>query len=77
MPLMREINSERVGSLELGSLKPWDVNEKTGVGPDLHGRAPLRPFENVNEMVEKLSILFHNMSNDLERNSICLWRWIR
>ena len=65
VPLMREINSERVGSLELGSLKPWDVNEKTGVGPDLHGRAPLRPFKNVNEMVEKLSILFHNMSNDL------------
>ena len=65
VPLMREINSERVGTLELGSLKPWDVNEKTGVGPDLHGRAPLRPFENVNEMVEKLSTLFHNMSNDL------------
>ena len=65
VPLMREINSERVGSLELGSLKPWDVNEKTGVGPDLHGRAPLRPFENVNEMVGKLSTVFHNMSNDL------------
>ena len=65
VPLMREINSERVGTLELGSLKPWDVNEKTGVGPDLHGRAPLRPFENVDEMVEKLSTLFHNMSNDL------------
>ena len=65
VPLMREINSERVSSLELGSLKPWDVKEKTGVGPDLHGRAPLRPFKNVNEMVEKLSILFHNMSNDL------------
>ena len=65
VPLMHEINAERVGTLELGSLKPWDVNEKTGVGPDLHGRAPLRPFENVNEMVEKLSTLFHNMSNDL------------
>ena len=29
VPLMREI-TRRVASLELGSLKPWDVNEKTG-----------------------------------------------
>ena len=65
VPLMREINSQRVVSLDLDSLMPWDVNEKTGVGPDLQGRAPLKPFDNVGEMVEKLSTLFHNMSEDL------------
>ena len=65
VPLMREINSQRVGSLDLDFLMPWDVNEKTGVGPDLQGRAPLNPFDNVGEMVEKLSTLFHNMSKDL------------
>ena len=65
VPLMREINSQRVVSLDLDFLMPWDVNEKTGVGPDLQGRAPLVPFDNVGEMVEKLSTLFHNMSEDL------------
>ena len=65
VPLMREINSQRVVSLDLDFLMPWDVNEKTGVGPDLQGRAPLKPFDNVGEMVEKLSTLFHNMSEDL------------
>tara|TARA_A100001388_G_scaffold123926_1_gene91503 strand:+ start:20752 stop:22497 length:1746 start_codon:yes stop_codon:yes gene_type:complete len=65
VPLMREINSRRVDSLSLGSLRPWDVNEKTGVGPDLEGRAPLKPFADVNEMVSKLSRLFHRMSTDL------------
>ena len=65
VPLMREINSQRVVSLDLDFLMPWDVNEKTGVGPDLQGRAPLKPFDNVGEMVEQLSTLFHNMSEDL------------
>ena len=65
VPLMREINSRRKDSLRLGSLKPWDVNEKTGVGPDLKGRPPLKPFSDVNEMVGKLSKLFHRMSTDL------------
>ena len=65
VPLMREINSRRIKSLSLGSLRPWDVNEKTGVGPDLEGRAPLKPFADVNEMVNKLSRLFHRMSTDL------------
>ena len=65
VPLMREINSRRVDSLSLGSLRPWDVNEKTGVGPDLEGRGPLKPFADVNEMVSKLSRLFHRMSTDL------------
>ena len=35
VPLMRKINSQRVGSLDLDFLMPWDVNEKTGVGPCL------------------------------------------
>ena len=65
VPLMREINSRREESLGLGVLRPWDVNEKTGIGPDLEGRAPLKPFSDVKEMVDKLSILFHKMSLDL------------
>ena len=65
MPLLREINRERKEALGLSNLSPWDVNEKTGAGPDIHGREPLRPFKTVDEMVEKLSEMFHEISGDL------------
>jgi len=65
MPIIKKINSERLSAFGLDILSPWDVNEKSGSGPDVSGKQPLRPFETVDEMVEKLSKLFHNMSNDL------------
>lgn len=65
MPIVKKINSERIASFDLKILSPWDVNEKSGSGPDIAGKNPLRPFDNVDEMVTKLSKLFHNMSNDL------------
>ena len=65
MPLLHQINTARVSSLGLDGLRPWDVNEKTGVGPDTEGKPPLRPFENVEEMVSKLSVMFHEMSDVL------------
>ena len=65
MPILREINRERREAFGLGNLSPWDVNEKTGGGPDIHGREALRPFEDVDEMVEKLSEMFHEISTDL------------
>ena len=65
MPIVKKINSERIASFDLKMLSPWDVNEKSGSGPDIAGKNPLRPFDNVDEMVTKLSELFHNMSNDL------------
>ncbi|MEC9001667.1 MAG: M3 family metallopeptidase, partial [Candidatus Thermoplasmatota archaeon] len=65
MPILREINRERREAFGLSDLSPWDVNEKTGGGPDIHGREALRPFENVDEMVEKLSEMFHEISGDL------------
>ena len=65
MPILSEINNERSGVLGIGKLSPWDVNEKTGVGPDIHGREPLRPFQTVDEMVSILSVMFNEMSQDL------------
>tara|TARA_B110000003_G_scaffold152338_1_gene153031 strand:+ start:202 stop:1905 length:1704 start_codon:yes stop_codon:yes gene_type:complete len=65
MPIVKKINSERKASFGLNILSPWDVNEKSGSGPDIAGKLPLRPFETVDEMVTKLSQLFHEMSNDL------------
>ena len=65
MPILEKINKERSEGLGIGELSPWDVNEKGGSGPDIHGRKPLRPFDTVDEMVEKLSEMFHEISNDL------------
>ena len=65
MPIVREINEKRRSSFNLEILSPWDVNEKSGSGPDIEGKNPLRPFDNVGEMVQKLSELFHTMSRDL------------
>ena len=65
MPILKRINKDRRDGLGIGELSPWDVNEKGGSGPDIHGREPLRPFETVDEMVEKLSEMFHEISSDL------------
>ena len=65
MPILKKINKDRRDGLGIGELSPWDVNEKGGSGPDIHGREPLRPFETVEEMVEKLCELFHEISSDL------------
>ena len=65
MPLLHEINESRVSALDLENLRPWDVNEKTGVGPDIEGRPRLRPLEDVEGMVSKLSVMFHGMSDVL------------
>tara|TARA_B100000945_G_scaffold319664_1_gene327412 strand:+ start:475 stop:2193 length:1719 start_codon:yes stop_codon:yes gene_type:complete len=65
MPILRELNKNRSESLKLDQLRPWDVNEKGGSGPDILGREPLRPFKNVDEMVTGLSEMFHEISHDL------------
>ena len=65
MPILRDINRNRLESLNLDQLRPWDVNEKGGSGPDIHGREPLRPFNTVEEMVVGLSEMFHEISRDL------------
>ena len=65
MPIIKDINEKRRAAFGLDRLSPWDVNEKSGSGPDINGKSPLKPFDSVQEMVTKLSQLFHNMSEDL------------
>ena len=65
IPILNEINMNRKAALEISELRPWDVNEKGGSGPDIHGKDPLRPFHTVEEMVEKLSEMFNEISEDL------------
>ncbi len=59
MPLRRILDKQRKDSLEVKSLRPWDL------GVDVYGRAPLKPFNDVEEMVEGTSRIFHNISDEL------------
>ena len=65
IPILNEINMKRREGLGISELRPWDVNEKGGSGPDIHGKDPLKPFKTVEEMVEKLSEMFNEISEDL------------
>ena len=47
LPLVEELNRYRKETLNLQHLRPWDLNVDTS------GKAPLRPFENVQELVNK------------------------
>ena len=58
-PLMRDVDEERRQILGLESLRMWDL------GHDVHGREPLRPFTEVEEMVAGTSRMFHRLSPEL------------
>lgn len=59
VPVLRTLNKERATSLNLPALKPWDL------GVDVKGRAPLRPFQKADDLIEKTSRLFHDMNSSL------------
>ena len=59
VPLMRDVDEDRRQTLNLESLRMWDL------GHDVHGRDPLRPFIEVEEMVDGTSRMFHRLSPEL------------
>ena len=59
VPLMRDVDEERRQTLNMESLRMWDL------GHDVHGRDPLRPFTEVEEMVAGTSRMFHRLSPEL------------
>jgi len=65
VPMMHEIQEYRRGALGVATLRPWDVSEKSGGGVDVHGRSPLRPFEDVERLITGCSSVFHRMSPEL------------
>ncbi len=52
MPVVRQLQAERREKLRLNSLRPWDLSV------DPLNRPPLRPFEQVDLMVEKTQSIF-------------------
>ena len=65
MPLIHQINQDRLSGFGFDKLMPWDVNEKSGDSPDVQGRPALAPFQDVSELVSLTSEVFHGMSDEL------------
>jgi oligoendopeptidase F len=59
VPLLRRLNAERAKALGVEALRPWDLKV------DLRGRAPLRPFEGAEQLVNRTSAVFRRMDPEL------------
>lgn len=59
VPVLREQAEKRKEALVLDSLKPWDMDV------DITGQAPLKPFQDGNELIEKSIQCFSNISRYL------------
>jgi oligoendopeptidase F len=61
VPLLRQLHAKRRGQLQLAALRPWD----TAVDP--LSRPPLRPFEQVAQMVARTQGIFDRLDEELAR----------
>ena len=59
MPVLRELQARRKEQLGLDSLRPWDLSV------DPSNRPPLRPFEHVDQMVERTQQIFDQLDSEL------------
>lgn len=59
MPMLKELQAERSRQLALDSLRPWDM------AVDVGNRPPLRPFEQVTEMVAGTQKIFNQLDATL------------
>ena len=59
MPVLRELQAERKRQLGVETLRPWDV------AVDPLNRPPLRPFEQVEQMVSRTQEIFERLDRDL------------
>jgi oligoendopeptidase F len=59
MPALRQIHAERRRNLGLATLRPWDL------AVDPLGRAPLRPFETVEQMLDGTQHIFDRLEDGL------------
>ena len=59
VPLVRDLQAERRRSLPVETLRPWDL------GVDPLGRPPLRPFDEVGQMVSRAQTVFSRLDGEL------------
>src|SRR3989475_1274266 len=59
MPVVRELQAERRRQLRVPALRPWDL------AVDPLNRPPLRPFDQVEQMVSRTQQIFDHLDGDL------------
>jgi len=59
VPLLRELQDERLQALGINELKPWDT------ATDPKGRPPLKPFEKVSDLVARSQAIFNQVDENL------------
>lgn len=59
MPALRELHRERSHHLGLKKLRPWDL------AVDPHSRPPLKPFEQIEQMVSRTQKIFNSIDAEL------------
>ena len=59
VPVLRELQAERMQQLGVETVRPWDV------AVDPLNRPPLRPFEDVYQMVSRTQEIFERLDRDL------------
>ena len=59
VPILRELQDERIQELNINELKPWDT------ATDPKGRPPLEPFEKVSDLIECSQSIFNQVDGNL------------
>lgn len=59
VPAVAKLQAKRREQLELDTLRPWDLSV------DPLNRSPLRPFEKVDQMVERTQLIFNHLDGGL------------
>jgi len=59
MPAVREIHAKRQKDMGLAALRPWDLSV------DPYNRAPLKPFEEIDQMVSRTQKIFDHLDGEL------------
>ena len=59
MPVVRELQADRRKKLNIDKLRPWDLSV------DPLNRPPLKPFEQVDQMVSRTQHIFNHLDRDL------------
>ncbi|MCH2382528.1 MAG: M3 family metallopeptidase, partial [Pedosphaera sp.] len=59
VPLLKELHDERQAALGIESVRPWDT------ATDPQGRPPLKPFEEVPQLIRRTQAIFDQLDGDL------------
>ncbi len=59
VPLLTELHDERKAKLGIESVRPWDT------ATDPHGLPPLKPFEEVPQLISRMQVIFDQLDADL------------